>query len=129
MNKEILFSGIKEELFRHLSARETISLSGITAFDVLNEASFCMAVNVLSTIKSLKEETQSNLNSLPKESMDLFYEGINKAVVIVLKDRSQEEHFKLIKERVEFIISSSNPSKIVNDHYNELYGFEGGNVL
>ena len=97
--------------------------------DVVTEASYCLAVNNLSALKQLNKKTGNNIKSLPDNSINHLFNGMNRALENNLKADFKTEHSKIIKERYENIITDLNREELINNHYSGLFGLEGGNVL
>ena len=129
MNKQAIFQSIEEEILRNLRARHQRNNGNINMNDVVNEASYCLAVNNLSSVKQLNAQTGSNMKSLPAESMNLLFTGMDKALEKNLKSDFNNDHSRMIKERYEIILSNSNPKELINNHYNGLFGSQGGNII
>jgi len=129
MNKEVIFKSITEEILRNLKARHQRNNGVLNMNDVLTEASYCLAVNNLSALKQLNKKTGNNIKSLPDNSINHLFNGMNRALENNLKADFKTEHSKIIKERYENIITDLNREELINNHYSGLFGLEGGNVL
>jgi len=129
MNKEVIFKSITEEILRNLKARHQRNNGVLNMNDVVTEASYCLAVNNLSALKQLNKKTGNNIKSLPDNSINHLFNGMNRALENNLKADFKTEHSKIIKERYENIITDLNREELINNHYSGLFGLEGGNVL
>jgi|SRR5690606_37925978 len=129
MSEQSIFQSLEQEILRNLSARHQRNDGTINMNDVINEASYCLAVNNLLSVKQLNAQTGSNLTSLPAESMSLLFIGMDKALEKHFKANFNSDHSRMIKERYDNILSNSNPKELINSHYNGLYGSQGGNVI
>jgi hypothetical protein len=129
MSEQAIFQSIEEEILRNLKARHQRNNGTINMNDIVNEASYCLAVNNLSSVKQLNAQTGSNLKSLPAESMSLLFTGMDRALEKNLKSDFKTDHSRMIKERYENILTNSNPKELINNHYNGLFGSQGGNVI
>lgn len=129
MSEQAIFQSIEQEILRNLSARHQRNNGTINMNDVINEASYCLAVNNLISAKQINAQTGSNLKSLPDESMNLLFNGMDRALEKHFKSNFNSEHSRMIKERYNNILSNSNPKDLINSHYNGLYGSHGGNVI
>ncbi|WP_055443658.1 hypothetical protein [Lacinutrix himadriensis] len=129
MSEQAIFQNIEEEILRNLSARHQRNDGTINMNDVINEASNCLAVNNLLSVKQLNAQTGSNMTSLPAESMTLLFKGMDIALEKHFKANFNSEHSRMIKERYDNIISNNNSKDLINNHYNELFGSHGGNVI
>lgn len=129
MSEQSIFQSLEQEILRNLSARHQRNDGTINMNDVINKASYCLAVNNLLSVKQLNAQTGSNLTSLPAESMSLLFIGMDKALEKHFKANFNSDHSRMIKERYDNILSNSNPKELINSHYNGLYGSQGGNVI
>ena len=129
MSEQAIFQNIEQEILRNLSARHQRNDGTINMNDVINEASHCLAVNNLLSVKQLNAQTGSNMKSLPAESMALLFTGMDKALEKHFKDNYNSDHSRMIKQRYDNILSNPNPKELINNHYNGLYGSQGGNVI
>jgi hypothetical protein len=129
MSEQAIFQSIEEEILRNLKARHQRNNGRINMKDVINEASYCLAVNNLLSVKQLNAQTGSNMKNLPAESMSLLFTGMERALEKNLKSDFNTDHLRMIKERHENIITNSNPKELINNHYKGLYGSQGDNVI
>lgn len=129
MSEQAIFQSIEQEILRNLSARHQRNDGTINMNDVINEASYCLAVNNLISVKQLNAQTGSNMKNLPAESMELLFTGMNKTLEKHFKSNYNSDHLRMIKERYDNILSNSNPKQLINSHYNRLFGSHGGNVI
>jgi hypothetical protein len=128
MSEQAIFESIQEEILRNLKARHQRNNGRINMNDIVNEASYCLAVNNLLSVKQLNARTGNNMKILPAKLMSLFFTGMDKALEKNLRDFNTD-HSRMIKERCEYILTSSNPKELINIHYNGLYGSQCGNVI
>ncbi len=129
MSEQVIFKNIEQEILRNLSARHQRNEGTINMNDIINEASYCLAVNNLLSVKQLNAQTGSNMRSLPSESMNLLFTGMDRALEKHFKANFNTDHSRMIKERYDNILSNSNPKDIINNHYNGLFGSQDGNVI
>lgn len=129
MSEQAIFQNIEQEILRNISARHQRNDGTINMNDIINEASYCLAVNNLLFIKQLNAQIGGDITSLPAESMTLLFTGMDKALEKHFKSNFNSDHSRMIKERYSNILSNSNPKEMINNHYNGLFGSHGGNVI
>lgn len=123
MNPVLIKQNIGEEIFRNVKARFQKNGENINRDEIIEESAYCMAVN----IEILKRKLPQNF--IPENIEELFMEGITKKLSEIFPRDFNETYKSSIQSK--FNLISKHPLKVyeINNHYNELYGPAGGNVL
>lgn len=129
MNEQTQFQNVEQEILRNISARHQRNDGTINMYDIITEASFCLAINNLLAAKQLNAQTGSNMRSLPAQAMSVMFKGMDIALEKHFKANFNSNHSKMIKEKYDNIISDANSKDLINNHYDGLYGSHGGNVI
>ncbi|MCB0753265.1 MAG: hypothetical protein KDC52_17470, partial [Ignavibacteriae bacterium] len=128
MSEQAIRNSLEQELRRNLAARYDRNNENLDMDDIVKEAAFTMAVNILISEKQLKEQTNGQIQFMPSESLNMMFNCLNQVMNKISGD-FHTYHFQQIKNKYEEIMSDSNAKNRVNSHYNELYGSNGGNVI
>lgn len=129
MSEQAIYQSAENEIMRNLAARHQRNGGTINMQDIIKEASFCLAVSNLISAKRYSQEVGGNIDNLMKNSMKTLFVGIDMALKKNFQNNYQPQHFSMIKSEYETILSSQNPKSLINQHYNGLYGSQGGNVI
>lgn len=129
MSEQAIFQNVEQEILRNITARHKRNGGTINMNDIIDEASYCLAVNNLLSVKQLNAQTGSNIKSLPFEAMSLLFKGMDRALEKNLNGNFNSSYSQMIVERYNNILSNENPKRLINNHYNELFGSYGGDVI
>ena len=112
---------IKKEFGEHLQAR--MKLGSTNLLDIIEVAKYCIVANLL--ILEKRHGTYMNVK-------DQFIEEFSYVITNLIKDRYSDELdylLELFKKETEILLENKDVKILVNQHYNELYGSEGGDVI
>ena len=129
MSETQIHNSMEEELKRAIIRKHQINNGNITTDDTLIEASFCLAVNNLTLIKNRFGSDVQAGTHLDDNDMEYFLSGANKAMIKMFKKSYNETHYSMILERYHSIVSNIRAKELINHHYDDLYGSEGGDVI
>ncbi|WP_426094054.1 hypothetical protein [Flavobacterium sp. DSR2-3-3] len=124
-DKEQIFEGFSAELKRNLAARYVKNNNFLNIISVSEEAILFLLVNsILVTRKQGLKNT-----ALPQNSKDLLIEGLSINLRKFMPNDIDNQRIENIVAEYDRRIKEYNIINIVNEHYNELYGNQGGNVI
>ena len=129
MSEQAIHQSVEAEIMRNLSARNQRNGGTLNMQDIINEASFCLAVSNLITAKRYKAEVSGNITNIMKDSMSILFVGMDKALNKSFQNNFTSDHSNMIKSKYESILSNSHSKLLINNHYNELFGSQGGDVI
>ena len=112
---------LEEEFGRHLQAR--MKLGDVNIMDIMGVAKFCLVVNLL----ILEKRLGSYLNYYKE-----YIEEFSNLLTNLLGERYSEDLENLLeifRVETELLLRDANVKTHVNQHYNMLYGAEGGDVI
>jgi len=112
---------IQKEFGEHLHAR--IKLGPTNLLDIIEIAKYCLVANLL--ILEKRHGTYMNLK-------EQFIEEFSYVITNLIKERYSDELdylLELFKIETEILLENESVKNLVNQHYNELYGSEGGDVI
>lgn len=117
----------KQEIILHLNAKRKKD-GVLSKLSVINESVMCLAVNTILTIRNFRSISGEEVE-LPQNTFDLMLKGHTDAFDIAFpKTFGQFERDYIIKN-YNILMKNVNRIDIINTHYNELYGYDGRNVL
>lgn len=128
MNKEIIIKSAEDEIILSVDALNKKN-GTINVLGVMNEAVFCAAVNVILIQRQLKQFSGGRLNIVPTENIEYIFEGISNGIERAFPNVFTNENFNYIRNEYSKLMADENVVNIINEHYNELYGYDGKNVL
>lgn len=128
MSEQAIYQSMEKELKRNLVARLDRNGDDIDMDDIIIESAYTIAVNVLISERQLENQTNGQIKKMPADTLKLMFNILKKILNSISQD-FESFHFEKIEEKYNEIVTSNNPKKIINNHYNELYGSFGGNVI
>jgi hypothetical protein len=128
MSEQEMLESMEQELKRHLAARYDRNNEDIGLADVVKEAAFMMAVNILISDKQLREQTNGQIQFGTADSSNLMWRCLKKSLNNIFGE-FPEHQISQIKDKYDLIMKDNNAKSKVNEHYNELYGSFGGDVI
>lgn len=114
--------GIAQEIHRAIKSRFNIKNS-INMSDVIMESAYCLAVNHKIMEKKMPYGT------FDSSIMSHFFEGVNSKIEELFPKNFNSKIENMISIEYEKLINSPFCNHLINSHYDELYGLEGGNVI
>lgn len=122
MDPANLKQSIAKELFNAIEAKFN-KRGKINMEEAIEVAAYCLAVNH----KIL--EKQMPPGKFNPELMENLFEGVYSKMEDIFPSHFKPSFKNLIQNKYTEIILSPNSKSLINSHYNNLFGSEGGNVL
>jgi hypothetical protein len=129
MNEKLIHDSIAQEIGRNLNARMKRNGGKINILDVIKEAKFSIAINVMISQRQIREQTVGKIQIVDPLTMQYVFEGMRKALKNCLPNDFNDEHFEKVKEGYLNIMADDNAKNIINNHYNDLFQDYSYNIL
>ncbi|MDP3146344.1 MAG: hypothetical protein Q8N66_13115 [Bacteroidota bacterium] len=129
MNEQSIHNSIGQEIGRNLQARMKRNGGNINLLDVIEEAKFSLAVNVMISQRQIKAQTGGQMQMVPPLTIEYMFEGMKKALKNFFPNNFKDEHFEKVKEGYYIIMADDNAKDLINNHYNDLYQDYSSNIL
>jgi hypothetical protein len=129
MNQQLIYKNTENEMRRNIKALYSKSDSPVIIAEIIEEAAFCLALNNLLSAKQLTKQTGIHFDRVPESTMNIMIEGMDLTLKKFFKNNITDEHLEVVRSRYKSIINSSFAEEQINSHYDELYGYKGGNVI
>ncbi|MFT6867295.1 MAG: hypothetical protein ACJA08_002135 [Cyclobacteriaceae bacterium] len=129
MNEQAIYSSIEQEIGRSLQQRYQLNGGQLDMAEVVKEATFTLAVNMILSQRKLREQTGGKLQFVPPQFAEHLFNGMNKALKKYFPDKYEQNHIDQIKIKYESLMSENNVEDIINKHVNDLWQDYSNNIL
>jgi len=129
MDENLIYQSTEKEIREHLASRYLLNGETINIIDIIEEAIFCLAVNTILSKRRFQEKSLGLFTDMPQNSIYIMLDAMNKALIKGFPNDYTNIDFEMICSRYSTLMDAPDVIDKINDHYNKLYGFEGGNVL
>lgn len=129
MNEKIIHASIYQEIGQNLQARMERNDGNINLPDVIKEAKFSLAVNVIISQRKIKEQTNNQMQMVPDFTIEFMFEGMKKALLTYFPDDFKPSDFDIVEKEYLKLMADPNFKDLINEHYNDLYQDYNNNIL
>lgn len=129
MDKFTIQESMKEEIRRMLIARDKRNGGTLNLFDVIDEAKFSLAVNLILTQRQLFQKSNGKMQIVDPLTIEYMFEGMFKALKQFFPNDFDQYHINQIKEEYAELMSKDNVEDMINSHYNDLFQDYSSNIL
>lgn len=121
MDEQSINKSILDEMVKVLSQRRANQGDTINMLNVIEEASYSIAVNVILAQKRIKEESNGKMLFVHPDLIDSIYLGMKNAIITIFPGAFKDYYLEQIKANYLDLMSQENVEKKINAHYRSLF--------
>lgn len=129
MSDQVFYQAIEDEIKRNLAKRYRNNGGNLNLLEVIDEASFCLSVNTIISERQISEATGGRITNVESQTIQLLMTGMKTALNNAFPNKITPELFQMLEKQYNAILMDEDRISIINDHYNNLFGEDGGNIL